>query len=89
MWLLITQISGGWRHTMALTSDGKLFGWGWNKVGFSGNAKVWIGVGCSELWVGMGRWASATIRIIAFLCKSNFQMSRHIIFPCDVAFFHV
>ncbi|CAM8881824.1 unnamed protein product [Rhodiola kirilowii] len=29
----ITEISGGWRHTMALTSDGKLFGWGWNKFG--------------------------------------------------------
>ncbi|KAF8404057.1 hypothetical protein HHK36_008934 [Tetracentron sinense] len=28
----IAQISGGWRHTMALTSDGKLYGWGWNKV---------------------------------------------------------
>ncbi|VAH47934.1 unnamed protein product [Triticum turgidum subsp. durum] len=27
-----SQISGGWRHTMALTSDGKLYGWGWNKV---------------------------------------------------------
>ncbi|XP_058093688.1 uncharacterized protein LOC131239830 isoform X1 [Magnolia sinica] len=21
-----------WRHTMAITSDGKLYGWGWNKV---------------------------------------------------------
>lgn len=30
--LLFFQISGGWRHTMALTSDGKLYGWGWNKV---------------------------------------------------------
>uniref|UniRef100_A0A5B7BRW3 Putative ultraviolet-B receptor UVR8 n=1 Tax=Davidia involucrata TaxID=16924 RepID=A0A5B7BRW3_DAVIN len=30
---LISQISGGWRHTMALTSDGKLYGWGWNKFG--------------------------------------------------------
>ncbi|KAB2011241.1 hypothetical protein ES319_D09G006800v1 [Gossypium barbadense] len=29
----IKQISGGWRHTMALTSDGKLYGWGWNKFG--------------------------------------------------------
>ncbi|CAL1381160.1 unnamed protein product [Linum trigynum] len=29
----ITQISGGWRHTMAVTSDGKLYGWGWNKFG--------------------------------------------------------
>ncbi|XP_071722519.1 ultraviolet-B receptor UVR8-like [Rutidosis leptorrhynchoides] len=29
----IAQISGGWRHTMALTSDGKLYGWGWNKFG--------------------------------------------------------
>ncbi|KAF2563710.1 hypothetical protein F2Q70_00018952 [Brassica cretica] len=28
---VISQISGGWRHTMALTSDGKLYGWGWNK----------------------------------------------------------
>ncbi|RVW55258.1 Ultraviolet-B receptor UVR8 [Vitis vinifera] len=30
---LISEISGGWRHTMALTSDGKLYGWGWNKFG--------------------------------------------------------
>ncbi|KAL9233360.1 hypothetical protein vseg_008375 [Gypsophila vaccaria] len=29
----ISQISGGWRHTMAVTSDGKLYGWGWNKFG--------------------------------------------------------
>lgn len=29
----ISQISGGWRHTMALTDDGKLYGWGWNKFG--------------------------------------------------------
>lgn len=29
----ISQISGGWRHTMALASDGKLYGWGWNKFG--------------------------------------------------------
>ncbi|NP_001288968.1 ultraviolet-B receptor UVR8 [Brassica rapa] len=28
-----SQISGGWRHTMPLTSDGKLYGWGWNKFG--------------------------------------------------------
>ncbi|BBH02500.1 hypothetical protein Prudu_013083 [Prunus dulcis] len=27
------QTAGGWRHTMALTSDGKLYGWGWNKFG--------------------------------------------------------
>lgn len=29
----ITQISGGWRHTMALDVDGQLYGWGWNKFG--------------------------------------------------------
>ncbi|XP_073124189.1 ultraviolet-B receptor UVR8 [Henckelia pumila] len=29
----ISQISGGWRHTMAVTTDGKLYGWGWNKFG--------------------------------------------------------
>ncbi|KAL0449881.1 UNVERIFIED_CONTAM: Ultraviolet-B receptor UVR8 [Sesamum latifolium] len=29
----ISQISGGWRHTMAVTADGKLYGWGWNKFG--------------------------------------------------------
>ncbi|KAL7101943.1 hypothetical protein ACP275_08G087700 [Erythranthe tilingii] len=29
----ISQISGGWRHTMALTTDGELYGWGWNKFG--------------------------------------------------------
>lgn len=26
------QVSGGWRHSMALTSTGLLYGWGWNKV---------------------------------------------------------
>lgn len=30
--LTVVQISGGWRHTMALASDGKLHGLGWNKV---------------------------------------------------------
>ncbi|KAF9609779.1 hypothetical protein IFM89_018227 [Coptis chinensis] len=29
----ISEVSGGWRHTMAVTSDGKLYGWGWNKFG--------------------------------------------------------
>ncbi|KAI5083717.1 hypothetical protein GOP47_0003460 [Adiantum capillus-veneris] len=29
----IVQISGGWRHTMALDEQGKLYGWGWNKFG--------------------------------------------------------
>ncbi|XP_061346881.1 ultraviolet-B receptor UVR8-like [Gastrolobium bilobum] len=29
----ISQVSGGWRHSMALTSSGLLFGWGWNKFG--------------------------------------------------------
>uniref|UniRef100_A0A453NK49 RCC1-like domain-containing protein n=3 Tax=Aegilops tauschii subsp. strangulata TaxID=200361 RepID=A0A453NK49_AEGTS len=29
----ISQIAGGWRHTMAVASDGKLYGWGWNKFG--------------------------------------------------------
>lgn len=29
----ISQISGGWRHTMAITTEGKLYGWGWNKFG--------------------------------------------------------
>ncbi|KAM7529890.1 hypothetical protein LguiB_033300 [Lonicera macranthoides] len=33
----ISQISGGWRHTMALSSEGKLYGWGWNKVGVGDN----------------------------------------------------
>ncbi|CAL0319733.1 unnamed protein product [Lupinus luteus] len=29
----ICQVSGGWRHSMALTSSGILYGWGWNKFG--------------------------------------------------------
>lgn len=33
----VSQISGGWRHTMAVTSDGKLYGWGWNKFGQVGS----------------------------------------------------
>ncbi|CAI8619167.1 unnamed protein product [Vicia faba] len=31
--MFISQVSGGWRHSMALTSSGQLFGWGWNKFG--------------------------------------------------------
>lgn len=34
----IFQVSGGWRHTMALDDEGKLFGWGWNKFGQVGVA---------------------------------------------------
>ncbi|CAL5351532.1 unnamed protein product [Camellia sinensis] len=33
-----SKISGGWRHTMALTSDGKLYGWGWNKLAVLGGS---------------------------------------------------
>ncbi|CAK9867327.1 unnamed protein product [Sphagnum jensenii] len=29
----VQSISGGWRHTMALDSEGQLYGWGWNKFG--------------------------------------------------------
>lgn len=29
----IQAISGGWRHTFALDTDGRLYGWGWNKFG--------------------------------------------------------
>ncbi|KAH7278303.1 hypothetical protein KP509_38G035100 [Ceratopteris richardii] len=29
----IVQVSGGWRHTMALDDQGNLHGWGWNKFG--------------------------------------------------------
>ncbi|KAB2604535.1 ultraviolet-B receptor UVR8 [Pyrus ussuriensis x Pyrus communis] len=29
----IRETAGGWGHTMALTSDGILYGWGWNKFG--------------------------------------------------------
>uniref|UniRef100_A0A0D9VH12 RCC1-like domain-containing protein n=1 Tax=Leersia perrieri TaxID=77586 RepID=A0A0D9VH12_9ORYZ len=39
--ITISQISGGWRHTMALAADGKLYGWGWNKFGQ-------VGVGDNE-----------------------------------------
>ncbi|PNT68828.1 hypothetical protein BRADI_3g45740v3 [Brachypodium distachyon] len=34
----ISQIAGGWRHTMAVAGDGKLYGWGWNKFGQVGVA---------------------------------------------------
>ncbi|EFJ17371.1 hypothetical protein SELMODRAFT_179009 [Selaginella moellendorffii] len=36
----ITQVSGGWRHTVALTEAGKLYGWGWNKFGQVGSGDV-------------------------------------------------
>ncbi|KAJ7294853.1 hypothetical protein O6H91_Y228200 [Diphasiastrum complanatum] len=29
----IVQISGGWRHTVALSEQGKVYSWGWNKFG--------------------------------------------------------
>ena len=28
----VTQVSGGWRHSMAVDSEGGLWAWGWNKV---------------------------------------------------------
>eukprot|EP00271_Cylindrocystis_brebissonii_P008505 TRINITY_DN22878_c0_g1_i1.p1 TRINITY_DN22878_c0_g1~~TRINITY_DN22878_c0_g1_i1.p1 ORF type:complete len:446 (+),score=66.57 TRINITY_DN22878_c0_g1_i1:322-1659(+) len=30
---LIAQIAGGWRHTLALDSEGMMYAWGWNKFG--------------------------------------------------------
>ncbi|KAL2342893.1 hypothetical protein Fmac_004178 [Flemingia macrophylla] len=50
---LISQVSGGWRHSMVLTSSGELLGWGWNKFGQ-------IGVGnnidcCSPMHVNFPR----------------------------------
>ena len=29
----IHQIAGGWRHTVAASKAGQLYGWGWNRVG--------------------------------------------------------
>lgn len=31
-WVVMWQIAGGWRHTVALDEQGQLYGWGWNKV---------------------------------------------------------
>eukprot|EP00270_Netrium_digitus_P001315 TRINITY_DN1141_c0_g1_i3.p1 TRINITY_DN1141_c0_g1~~TRINITY_DN1141_c0_g1_i3.p1 ORF type:complete len:450 (+),score=87.14 TRINITY_DN1141_c0_g1_i3:152-1501(+) len=38
---IIAQIAGGWRHSVALDSEGKLYAWGWNKFGQ-------VGVGDTE-----------------------------------------
>ncbi|KAB5514149.1 hypothetical protein DKX38_028055 [Salix brachista] len=61
---IVFQISGGWRHTMALTSDGNLYGWGWNK---------------QDILDSLDRFELVTTLIIALLCKLNFQMIRHIL----------
>lgn len=29
----VTRCVGGWRHTMAVTREGKLYAWGWNRFG--------------------------------------------------------
>lgn len=29
----ITRVAGGWRHTVAADSEGRLYAWGWNKFG--------------------------------------------------------
>jgi len=29
----VRKIAGGWRHTLAADKDGRLWAWGWNKVG--------------------------------------------------------
>ena len=29
----VKHVTGGWRHTAAVTSDGRLFSWGWNRFG--------------------------------------------------------
>jgi alpha-tubulin suppressor-like RCC1 family protein len=38
---VMTMIAGGWRHTIAGDSEGKLYGWGWNKVCKSTSVAVW------------------------------------------------
>lgn len=29
----MVQVNGGWRHTAAVTSEGHLYTWGWNRFG--------------------------------------------------------
>jgi hypothetical protein len=43
--LRVEIIAGGWRHSMAAASDGKLYGWGWNKV-----RDLLYGWGCIKVW---------------------------------------
>ncbi|KAB5514140.1 hypothetical protein DKX38_028046 [Salix brachista] len=65
----ISLISGGWRHTMALTSDGNLYGWGWNK---------------QDILDSLDRFELVTKLIIALLCKLNFHMIGHILVTVKV-----
>ncbi|GBG86585.1 hypothetical protein CBR_g41650 [Chara braunii] len=30
---IISEAAGGWRHTVGLTSEGKVYAWGWNRFG--------------------------------------------------------
>lgn len=48
---VVVQIAGGWRHTMALDSEGGVWAWGWNKFGQlgesgrqpEGGGRGWVG----------------------------------------------
>uniref|UniRef100_A0A6N2MBV8 Aminotransferase class I/classII large domain-containing protein n=1 Tax=Salix viminalis TaxID=40686 RepID=A0A6N2MBV8_SALVM len=91
----ISLISGGWRHTMALTSDGNLYGWGWNKWkqakcklvrvdmynhrNFLHAYEQHLAYFCISFPMVLDRFELVTTLIIALLCKLNFQMIRHIL----------
>jgi hypothetical protein len=36
----VVAIAGGWRHTMALDSEGGVWAWGWNKFGQLGECRL-------------------------------------------------
>jgi YD repeat-containing protein len=39
----VVAIAGGWRHTMALDSEGSVWAWGWNKFGQLGEWRAcWL-----------------------------------------------
>jgi alpha-tubulin suppressor-like RCC1 family protein len=39
----VVAIAGGWRHTMALDSEGGVWAWGWNKFGQLGEWRAGVG----------------------------------------------
>ncbi|CAI5507255.1 unnamed protein product [Closterium sp. Naga37s-1] len=57
----IVQVSGGWRHSVALDADGVVYAWGWNRFGQ-------VGVGNSEDQCSPQRIESISERVVAVAC---------------------
>lgn len=92
----ITRVAGGWRHTVAADSEGRLYAWGWNKVGRgSGAAGGGKGSGssnaCNMLCAKPATHAACPLHICICICAPGPVSLSHITLKraCKLYFDHL